>query len=923
MMRYFSIYLVMYFLLYSGLSIQAQLLMPYLFENEKYGFVDSTGSVIIPAAYAKVEDYFHSEKAFTVAYDDKNKAQYILRNGMVFQQSGNASANYVENFEENDQKATTVWKDIIAFKNNSEITYFHLKNGTQIKGILINHQDNLHWFPYNLHNLKGNYVKFAIARYGIIKIQTAPGQYNFFDANLKAIFKKPFTDGTVIDNQYFIVADENKKCAIATRDGKISTPFNWYGLAPSKKAGTFITNPSHENIGDKQIKSGVINSNGNYIVQPKHDKLTSLNEQWLMSVTEEGTSILDHNGNVFIGADKRFTDHLCGDLFIRNHGRGSVVINAHTGISMPDTFLSVAAHPRNVADDFILVYKKGNRTGIMEQNGKILLDSDYNNIHRLEVGKKNYFLGIDEKGRQTLLTSDYKKVFGMDFDKVEGYSGFIRLKDGEFYGLANTEGLLILPVQYKEIIISQSFTENIIYAKKTTTFLAFSEGGERMHQKDCMHPTESRKKYYLPYGKKGEAQTVLLYDGTEVKAPMNWGTRFPMDVIESPVGPLVVLESTSNYTLYNSKLEAIQPERTTIPRKYGNPPSFASTGMMPLFTINPNAKPDLAPQVENQKSDVVVSTQQNKLEKDIPEFVNQDLQGEYITGCGVMDATGKWVITPKKNTRMVPVSWNVVLEYELHGLEKDTWNPHTLHIVHTDKPKKIDIAGANISGTKPWKTALIYQKEPLTAKTYCSYITTEGELLSPFQFHKAPDTLKSFNLVTVYENNTNNYSIIDNRARLVANLGKLERAHSYFNGGYIGVEKDGKWGIVDSIGQWEWPAKYGEIRIIQSGKLVQDRIDKQYRLFNWQQQEVLTASSDFNLIKSEIGHYFINYTVDKGKRCAIFNDKDQLVTIVNDGHFISMKNVEGSISRFAEFKNETSKSFYYNINQNLILRSYK
>jgi WG containing repeat len=117
-----------------------------------------------------------------------------------------------------------------------------------------------------------------------------------------------------------------------------------------------------------------------------------------------------------------------------------------------------------------------------------------------------------------------------------------------------------------------------------------------------------------------------------------------------------------------------------------------------------------------------------------------------------------------------------------------------------------------------------------------TWVTVEGKLIAPLHFSKCPLELNAQNIVQIYENGIKSWAIINEKAEKIADYTDLDDIN-YFGveKGLITASKDGKWGLIDSIGKVIVPFQYDELYNI-AGKLLIEKVkpNEIQRLLNWQ-----------------------------------------------------------------------------------------
>ena len=158
-------------------------------------------------------------------------------------------------------------------------------------------------------------------------------------------------------------------------------------------------------------KMGVIDSQGNWTIQPEFEKINLLSERMAAYVDNGKTGLISIGGEILSSPKWTEVKGFEDGLAISSLNNTSYLIG-NSGVEiMEDGYENIL---RIDADNFLI--EKEGKVGMIDKNGNSLLELNYDAIQQMEDGL------------------------------------FLLNSDGKF-GLANSEGELIFPVAYEEILI--------------------------------------------------------------------------------------------------------------------------------------------------------------------------------------------------------------------------------------------------------------------------------------------------------------------------------------------------------------------------------------------------------------------------------------------------------------------------------------
>ena len=162
------------------------------------------------------------------------------------------------------------------------------------------------------------------------------------------------------------------------------------------------------------------------------------------------------------------------------------------------------------AEGYIVANKteEGYRYGYVNYKGKLLLDAEYNHIHRvMEVEDKDEIYLIAAKNGRYGVNFNGKHIIKCEYQFIEYISeieGFI-LQKSDKYGLANIKGEIIIPVQNELVEVKGKY----IYVTKEDESKVYDKLGkiQNIDFNTTINPIENEK-YYI---KTVENDANILY----------------------------------------------------------------------------------------------------------------------------------------------------------------------------------------------------------------------------------------------------------------------------------------------------------------------------------------------------------------------------------------------------------------------------
>ncbi len=916
--------LFLYLWLSFALPLTAQNLIPYLGNNGLYGFADESGKVVITPQFGPLFNIFEAHSPAFPATKD-GQPVWVLHNGMVLPNTdGRVKPSFVSHFTRSEITAADTLTQLVSLSGPTENTIIHLPTGKTMTFPKPSGSGMRLWFPVEGGMRPTDQLDRF--RYGIARVGRPGDLLNFIDTSLQLIFAEDFAAATMIDDTFFIVANAARQCAVADRSGRVRFKYRWQIIAPTGQKGIFIVDPPTFGIEVKKGQTGLINADGKLIVPAKYDDIRVANDHLLIFKTRDGEGLMDYAGHVLMPAAAGTLKETEGDMFIHTLQNNHQLVNAKGEKMMPETFDALTFFQKNrgvYTSHF--QYQTGAVSGVIRSADLTTISRDsvpLSGLLHINAGAQTFFrikrkigavtyLGLININGETILNTEYDDI------RQSPDPNFWILKKGVSEGCFSLDGKMILPCSMEQIsILPDQQQQPVIYAraKGAGLWLAYNSTGGRRPEQDCFDPLYPTNDPVVILPKRGQPDRKIGFrDGTIIQAPAEWGTYFNLKGTESPAGLLLWKENPDRVEFFDRTLRPLIPEGFTVWRSMVNFEQVKNTGLFPVYRNNPNARPEPAPQEENERSTPPVK-QEIPLVDAAPIEVWQNLPA----GGGLMNARGEWVIPPTEGVRLEPITWSLVLEYPINATSKSA---QRLHLVNCPNPGVIPYAGGNSlpeQSTYKVNTQVEDPENPGQKVIRSTWFTAAGEQLAPFRYNASIPVLKSHNAVMVYEKKQSYWAIINERAQIIQALPELTPDYATgLQNGWMAALKNGKWGVIDSTGATVVPFQFGHLWVLP-GKMLCEEVEpgQKYHLLNAKGEIKGTSTTQIQPWPIPGGYTALLLNAgssDKSQtvQTAVIQPNGTLVTTVA-GTFLSPVKVKGQ-TRFVQIKDKNGLIYLLNL----------
>lgn len=404
-------------------TVNSQSNLTKIIENQKFGFIDSTGKVIIPAVFNYADDFSEGLAAARAdgayGYIDE-RGQFVIRPAF--------------------EQASAFWNGHALVYNKKEMYFINKKGKKTIRGIGI-----------GMSKLSN----------GFAEISTKSGKVGLIDTSGKLVFDTifhsigSFRQGVAVFTR-LVGPDEIKESAVLDRTGKIIVPFGAYSSIHG-----FRLEVGHVISKDKKWE-GLIDTNGSLLFRVENTKISLFDIQDFDHIKVKRQNIINgksinyegfiNQKGVYIVDNPTFQQVLPfsnGRAFVKDTTRKWFIIDA-TGRRLSQR-----------AFDWVLdgIFVEG-KTWVRSLNGTWEL--------------------IDTLGN-TLFVSKLKEILKIPGTNLLKYNETLYDQNSNFvknqYGIANQYGQVLTPHIYEEIDY-EGFKNGLLLAQTTGHYQYLDQSGK-------------------------------------------------------------------------------------------------------------------------------------------------------------------------------------------------------------------------------------------------------------------------------------------------------------------------------------------------------------------------------------------------------------------------------------------------------------
>lgn len=487
----------------------------------------------------------------------------------------------------------------------------------------------------------------------------------------------------------------------------------------------------------KDNKYGVINKEGQVIVNPEYDeiKIPNPTKDIFICVTDANNDIskaIDSNGNV---------------LWTEFNSVDAISIKAIT---------SLVPYEKNV-----LKYKKGSLYGLMDISGDKITDAIYEDISNIEY--KEGYLKVKKEGQYGAINIKGKEILKIEYDNIlsDGYydeetkysgAGFIlrtKTDDGYRFGYAKADGKIILEPIYNEV-------------NRIT---------EIENPKDIYLITSQNGRYGLVKNKKQIIENDYTEIGFDKTNNLLVVQKNDFYGVYDLAGKSIIPIDYDSIAIAGEYIDASKADQTIIFDAKGN---NIDTDILSKEKVSD--KYSIVIDKENNYN--IIDSNGNKLLKEkysYIEFFNNDL----------------FIATKNSNAGIINANGNVVIPLEYSTMKKIIGtNCLEATMVESNKIAIVSSEGKIGEGIEKAISSLEDNYVKVISDTDVKYYTLDGKETS------YKELCPNNEIYAIKQNGK--WGFKDKTDKVIVEC-KYDLVTEQ-NGGFVGIKQDGKWGILDTKG---------------------------------------------------------------------------------------------------------------------------
>lgn len=493
-------------------------------------------------------------------------------------------------------------------------------------------------------------------------------------------------------------------------------------------------------------KYGVIDKEGNILVEPKYDMITIPNPS-------KAVFIGQYNYNSQKG---EYQTEVVND-------KNETILTQYVQV-LPLMFkdaLSEVPYEKSV-----LLYKENDKYGIIDFQGKKITKAIYDSVESLLY--KEGCLLVEQDGKYGIITIKGKQMIEVEYDSItaDGYydeetkyqeAGFIvgqKKEEGYRYGYINNDGKMILKVEYNEIErITEIAEDNGIYLFASKNGQAGVYQNKKQIIKHAYEEIEYNKQTQLFLVQKNEKQGVMDLQGNEI-------LKIEYDY---------VMISGQNI---NAKKEDVEYHFDLKGNK-----QETESGITRLTTENSN----YFITIDEQEQFGIIDKENTSILANEYSYIEYAFNNYFIVTKDGMAS----VIDVQSKTEVVP-PYPIIQKLENKTiLQAIITNPYTM-VLYNEKMEKV--ASLEEASLKIEENYMI-----LTSKTERKYFNNHGNEIS---YQEIDPNLSLY----AFQQEDGKWGFKAKEGNIVIDpiYDMVTELNTY---GFAGIKKDGKWGVINSKGE--------------------------------------------------------------------------------------------------------------------------
>lgn len=770
----------------AGQGISAQSLLPYLGKNGQYGFADETGKVIIAPEFEGRMEVFGPDDWYK---DLKKNGEGVrlFRSGVVVPNPRLTMGRAIRCVDVDSHIGRTdTLTGLVVCQQNDRFIFVDLKTGKTVETFnesYLNSQPD--WQKgEEISGFNGLVFHFSD---GLARVFRPDGSVNFLDTKLNFLLAKDVAAGWIVDEKYMAVADAEGRFGALDRSGREVLPKRFRRVETAGRTGAFIVN-NHRYESTPNSGAGLFAAGGKVVLDTVFARIKPVpGGRFIVAQKELRFGVFDLDGREIVAPEAKnienFNRHTRPLAITWETDRRANILDATGTMRFPKDVQNVRG--MTIAGSAFPHYI------VADGSKKMVLDTALNLV--LEVESAELSLASSEPellffakrpGGSSMLRSDGSVLFSGDFDGVflERFlteKGLLRLKKGERQGLAAFDGRMVLPFDFEEFRMETRERDTVLWARPVGSRLFFQydlAGNKRseygLPQADSRSDSPISTGQTMSDGRK----KLTLFNGLEVFLPdslkdcrvlAHW-----WDMRDRAIVAFGKDKDPAARAVFNEKFEAVLPPGFVAPKEMLGEslfPRLHEYGLIvvkkmlpapPRVSPKPAAPPKNDQPVRSDKEQEVVVM--DAVVEAPPETVRgvDDTSADFEKNgsCGLIDASGNWLMEPVAGVDLLPLSPFVVAEMpagERNANHSFVEKGIRLHVIAG--PLKGTVIEANWLGQDGFSQKNGYNmkvgriRKGTTRMAEYAYFDWQGRAITDWIFENGPDFLKAKNLVHIWE----------------------------------------------------------------------------------------------------------------------------------------------------------------------------
>ncbi len=784
MIRFYTL-----FMLLAGFSrvSPAQTLLPFLGTNGKYGFADESGKIIfVPEFEGNMEAFGPDD-----LYKDLQKngeGIRLFRSGMVVPNPRLVLGHprRCVDIDSRTGRADTL-TDLIFCQLNNRFLFIDLKMGKTVEIFNESYLNNQPDWQRGEELTGFNGVVFRFSD-GLARVFRPDCSVNFLDKNLNFLLAKDVAAGWMLDEQHVAVANAEGRFGVIDLNGREALPKIFRRVETAGSTGVFIVN-NHLYESVSNSGAGLFAAGGKVVLDTVFYRIKPVpGGRFVVAQKGQRFGVFALDGREIVAPEAKnienFNRYTRPLAITWETGSRANILDANGNRRFPGDVQSVRG--MTIAGSAFPHYIVANGSK------KIVLDTALNIVLEVEAAELSLASSEPEllffakkPGGSSILRRDGSVLFAGDFDGVflERFlteKRLLRLKKGERQGLVSFEGRMVFPFNFEEFRMETRVRDTVLWARPAGSKLFFQydlSGNKRSEYGRTQADSRSDSPIISGQTMSDGRKKMTLFNGMEVFLPDSLQDcrvlAYWWDMRDRAIVAFGKEKDPAARAVFNEKFEPVLPSGFVAPKELLGEYLFPRIREYGLIVVKKRLSappPRVAPKpAAPPKNDQPVRSdkEQEVAVMDVaveapPETVRDadDTSADFEKNgsCGLIDASGKWLLEPATGVDLLPLSPFVVAEMpagERNANHSFIEKGLRLHIV--GGPLKGTVIEANWLGQDGFSQENGYNmkvgriRKGTARMAEYAYFDWQGRAITDWIFENGPDFLKSKNLVHIWE----------------------------------------------------------------------------------------------------------------------------------------------------------------------------